>query len=637
MIKEVEEKHGANWITSAILQSIDGFFDWSIPTGRMSLSTPMKQLLGYTREHFSGDNKHFFQENLHSGDMDRVLGDLINSFKSHKERVVFECRLKKKAGDYLWVRIQGRIFRNEAGMAQHFAGIVLDVSEERQHISETKENSQAKSKFIATLNHELRSPLASIMNASDLILEEPLSDKQTRYVRNIKQSADLLLKLVNDILDMSKIDAGKLVIEYQPFSFQNLVDSSIDMLKPSALQKGLYLENHIDKALPQTIISDSTRLQQIILNFASNAIKFTKIGGVKINAQFKPVNKHKAKLYVEVVDTGIGIPEERISGLFKDFMQADISTSRIYGGTGLGLSICKKIVGLMGGEIGLRSKEGVGSVFWFDVSVDLVQTEKDKSKTDSKAYPSRVLKKLKILVVEDNMVNQQVMMGLLEKLGHEVVVAENGQIAVDFVRENPFDLIFMDINMPVKDGIEACKEIRTFNKNIPIIAITANGMTSEKERCLNAGMDSFATKPVDTAKLELLVSPYLTSEGGQKITQIHNVNHGEITSEILINKDSIYQLIGDLGEGKVKRLLDLYQQDAPGLIMNLEKNIDAERSAHTLAGMSENLNFTAISHRSRSILQMVREQREGADLQSLVTDLASIYKETIKEVSLILP
>ncbi|MBX9977114.1 MAG: response regulator [Alphaproteobacteria bacterium] len=629
-----------NWFTSTVLSSIDGFFDWNLVSGKLSLSSTFKHLLGYTKEEINGDNKHFFHENLHPDDKDKILNNFSTFFSGHRERIAQECRLKTKKGDFIWVRIQGKIFRDAQSKAIRFSSIVIDVDEIRQSVTHPAENSEEKAKLFAMLNHELRSPLAAIISTAQLTCEEPLTEKQARYMHNIIQSADLLLKLVNDILDASKIDAGKLFIEYQPFAFEHIIDNTLQMMKPACEQKGLYFNASIDPAIPFHIISDSTRLQQIILNFVSNAVKFTQTGGITLNVRYTPIREHKGKLYIEVVDTGIGIPSNKINMLFKEFSQADISTTRIYGGTGLGLAICKKLVGLMGGEIAVRSREGKGSTFWFEITVDIPRasiTQNSLSSSEIKVITTP-LNSLNILVAEDNMVNQEVMMGLLERLNHKVTIAENGQVAVDLMRKNTFDLILMDINMPQKDGIEACREIRTFNKNIPIIAVTANGLDSEKEKCLAAGMNDFATKPVDKSKLTEILKPFQYGDNivlTQRESYPPEKKESKMSSEIYLNHDHLKQLIVDLGAPKMKKLIELYKQDAPGLIENLEKKIDAERSAHTLAGMSENLNFTALAKRSRTILQLVREEGGENQIHAIVSELPTLYTETIKAATLL--
>ena len=628
----------ANWITTTILNSIDGFFDWHLNTGQIILSSTFKTLLGYTKEELASDNKYFFQENLHAQERDKILNEFSIIFNGHRERFSKEMRLKHKNGSFVWIRLQGKIFRDSQSKAQRFSGIALNVDEQRQNLSLETSQTDDKTRFVTMLNHDMRSPLAAIISTSHLIVEEPLSPKQAKYIRNIEHSADLLLKLVNDILDIAKLDAGKLSIEFHPFSIDDMLQSVIAMMMPGYEEKGLFLKVNSDASLPPLVVSDSTRLQQLLVNFLSNALKFTQTGGITLNTNYTPISTSKGKLYIEVVDTGVGISVDTIPMLFKEYTQADISTSRVYGGTGLGLAICKKLISLLGGEIGARSQEESGSTFWFEITVDLpLQKNTTQSQPSSKLEKS-ILKKLHILVAEDNAVNQEVMIGLLERLGHTVVIAANGQLAVDFIQKNTFDVILMDINMPILDGVEACQAIRQFNKNIPIIAVTANSLESEKKRCLDAGMNHFMTKPVDKTKLSEMLRPFqhsdaLTSSPNTKTEGIPK----KMSSEIFVNLTQFNSLMSDLGENRLKKLIMLYKQDAPGLIENLKNNIEPERSAHTLAGMSENLNFTALSQKSRAILSMVRENEGSPDYQALIADLPSVYAHTLQSLESILP
>lgn len=623
----------AHWITTTILSAIDGFLDWNLLSGKIVLSPPFKKLMGYTKEELGGDNKHFFHENAHASDKDIIMQAFSSAFAGKRSRFAKEMRIKRKHGDYIWVRLQGKIFRNIEGKAERFSGIVLDIHDARQGMVPAGEQlgaAHSKSKVVTMLNHEMRSPLASIISTAHLMAEDELTPKQERHVQNIIHSADFLLKLVSDVLDASKLDAGKIKIEAIPFSVREMLDDVRFIMSPACQEKGLSFDIFVDESIPKITIGDRTRLQQILINFTSNAVKFTKKGGVQINTNYTAITTHTGKLYMEVIDTGIGIPSDRMHMLFKEFSQTDISTSRLYGGSGLGLSICKKLMELMGGHIAARSEEGVGSTFWFEVTVDVQKGPRKEQESSMTVINKDQLKSLRVLVAEDNAVNQEVMTGLLERLKHKVTLADNGQVAVELTQKETFDVILMDINMPLKDGVEACREIRMFNKDIPIIAITANGMESERKRCLEAGMNEFATKPVDRAKLEALLYPYQAQ--GKIVLDEHEVNQNTMPSEPLFDKGQLKQLVDDLGESRIKRLVDLYKQDAPGLIENLKNNTDMERSAHTLAGMSENLYFMAISKRARSILQMVREENADQHIRVLANELPNFYTLTTDQV-----
>lgn len=627
----------ANWITTTILNSIDGFFDWHLNTGQIIFSSTFKTLLGYTKEELTGDNKYFFQENLHAQERDKVLNDFSIIFNGHRERLSKEMRLKHKNGSFVWVRLQGKIFRDPQSKAQRFSGIALNVDKQRQNLPLETPHIDDKTRFVTMLNHDMRSPLSAIISTSYLIAEEPLSPKQTKYIKNIESSADLLLKLVNDILDVAKLDAGKLSIEFQPVSIDTMIQSVIAMMMPGYEEKGLFLKTNLDAALPPLVISDSTRLQQILVNFLSNALKFTQTGGITLNVRYTPTTPLKGKLYIEVVDTGVGVSANTIPKLFTEYTQADISTPRVYGGTGLGLAICKKLISLLGGEIGARSQEKSGSTFWFEITVDLPHAQNSSKTKAPTMVTEESLKPLHVLVAEDNAVNQEVMLGLLERLGHTVVIAENGQVAVDCVQKNNFDIVLMDINMPILDGVETCQAIRKFNPKIPIIAVTANSLDSEKKRCLDAGMNQFMTKPVDKTKLSEMIRPYQTTDTNVPSNTTSEGNSTSLSSEIFVNINQFKGLMSDLGENRLKKLITLYTQDAPGLIENLKNNIEPERSAHTLAGMSENLNLIAISQKSRIILSMARETDRPSTYHDLIAELPSIYHQTLQSLRTILP
>lgn len=661
MLQEQE----SNKLNSFILQSLDGFFDWSIVSGNVSISQSLKELLGFGKNDLICVNSSFFLDQVFENDVEFVQSELHGFFSSYKEKLHIEFRLLNKEKQPLWVSVIGILQRDSNGKPLRLIGVVTNIDPYKKELEFTVKSSDSKSKFIASLNHELRSPLASIISTANYMLEDDLNEQHKLYVQNIISSADMLMNLVNDVLDVSKITAGKLILEKTPVSLREIIDHVQEILKPQYTKKKLFFEKSIDKSVPQYIKGDSTRIKQILLNLCTNAIKFTKSGGIYLNTKYTKIDRLSGKLYIEVLDTGIGIPSDRIGNLFQDYNQADITTTRQYGGTGLGLSICKRLINLMGGEISVSSKENMGSTFWFEIPAELPDfdeipqqntytTKNTQTKLDHKGSSSELKLEepkggymqsvtaqfLDILVAEDNMVNQAVIKGLLEKLGHKVTVANNGQEAVDQAHDKEYDIILMDINMPVMDGITACQEIRKFNPHIPIIAVTANTLDEGKQSCLAAGMNGFATKPVDKQKLNDLLAPYLqvkySSEAFSQPAKEPRANTA-INSEILyVDTNSLQQLISDLGSDRIQKFIEMYKKDAPKLIENLNNQIELEHSAHTLAGMSENLSFTALGKKSRLLLAKIRQDQIDEMFKAEVIELPNIYEKTLAQVENVL-
>ncbi len=354
---------------------------------------------------------------------------------------------------------------------------------------------KAKSEFLAVMSHEIRTPLNGVIGFSQILESMPLNDKEKSFVIKIRQSGETLLSTINDILSLSKIEAGKIDIEKRPFDIRETINSSAEILSPKAGEKNIYIETKTNK-LPEAIIGDETRIRQIIINLIGNAVKFTHKGGVNIEGRYDD-----GKLFIDVIDTGIGISPDNQKKLFQAFSQADSSTTRKYGGTGLGLVICKKLAELMGGHIKLSSKEGVGSTFSVMIPAEIGKKE-EESPTIIK--PEEDLLPLSILVAEDDEVNRLVITEMLKGLGHEVEFAKNGKEAVALSQElqDWSDLILMDMRMPEMDGLEATREIRRLEiannwDAKPIFALTANAMEEDRKRCLDAGMTNYISKPID--------------------------------------------------------------------------------------------------------------------------------------------
>jgi PAS domain S-box-containing protein len=461
---------------------------------------------------------------IHPDDLEAVRANFVE--KALGNQMPCEYRIRTAQGEEKWIADRSFPIHDEAGELVRVVGFAEDITAHKRYEAEliqAREGADvanaSKSRFLANMSHEIRTPMNGVLGMIQLLLQTELSGEQRRYASVAAGSGRTLLTLIDDILDLSKIEARQITLESRSFDPRLTIEEALQPLELAASDKGLFLHARVSPEIPRFMRGDAQRLRQVLINLCANAVKFTESGEVRVEASLLSQRRELSTIRFTVTDEGIGIPPERLTEVFAPFVQADASTTRKYGGTGLGLAICKQLVEMMGGSIGVESREGRGSTFWFTAVFDRAVGGDDgiqpkrgaedlgiHGELSCKTPPSR------ILVVEDNVVNREVALGLLRKLGHAAVAVNNGAEALEEMNQGNYDLVLMDCEMPVMDGFEATRQLRlSAHRGVPIIALTANAMSDDRARCLRAGMNDHLAKPIDVNRLKDVLDKWLVS------------------------------------------------------------------------------------------------------------------------------
>ncbi|GAB6113235.1 ATP-binding protein [Desulfomicrobium salsuginis] len=497
----------------------DAIWDWDLENNQVYFSPRYATMLGYTPDDFP-PALVTWEGLLHPDDREnakRIVADHIE----RGEPFTLEFRLKTNDGRWRWVMGRGNVVsRNASGKPTRLIGTHVDIHDRKQmelELLNAKEAAvaanQAKSEFLANMSHEIRTPLNGIMGMLQLLEAEVRDSEQQKFCALALQSTNRLTRLLSDILDLSRIEAGKMEIRQEPFDFRGMLQQTIDLFMPISVQSQVALQLHVDPAVPSNVKGDPLRLQQVLTNLLGNAFKFTRHGRVAVEVYPLPSrNENDTRIFFTVSDTGCGISEESLRNLFQPFTQAAQGYARNHQGAGLGLTICKNLVTLMGGSIAVESEVGTGTNFHFCVTLgSLPKALAARAQTDT---PQQAQATGRVLLAEDDEVTHFSVRRMLENKGYSVTSARNGQEALNRLRHEDFDTVLMDVQMPVMDGLEATRLIRASHdlgpkRNIPVVALTAYAMPGDRERFLQAGMNAYLAKPVSIAELTSTLDKFM--------------------------------------------------------------------------------------------------------------------------------
>lgn len=623
------------------------------------MNAALANITGISREQLTGtDFAEYFTEPLKAHEVYQQVfanGSVANS----------PLTLRHKQGKLTDVLFNGSAFKDEKGNVLGAVVVARDVTEQKRIATELNEAKvaaeqatglaetakrkaehstriaedavKAKQQFLSNMSHEIRTPMNAIIGFTKVLLKSDISAKQKEYLAAIKLSGDSLIVLINDILDLAKVDAGKMVFEQIPFKLSQSISAMLHLFETKIQEKNLKLVKEYDVRIPELLLGDPVRLHQIILNLLSNAVKFTSHGQITVNVQMIDENDENVTIEFAISDTGIGIAEDKLEKIFENFQQADSGTSRLYGGTGLGLAIVKQLVEPQGGTVHLKSKINEGSTFSFKLIF---------KKTDAEAeYETEMveldtdLANLKILVVEDIVLNQLLMKTILEDFGFTCDIAGNGNIAIKKLQTSTYDAILMDLQMPVMNGFKATEHIRTImNSNIPIIALTADVTTVDLAKCKAAGMNDYIAKPVNERML------YNKIVGLVK----KSMKASAIKPEIIIETKTLKCIDLSYLNRRTKsnpnlmmQMITLYLRQTPTLIDSMKKSLQEKdrdllrASVHKIIPSFSIMGINGdCENKSKQILELAVKHLESNEIPKLVFQIETVCNQACNELTI---
>ena len=594
----------------------------------------VQESLGYPPKSLIGSN---FFDNI----LPDTLTELKHKFKNciaepYVENVEF--RFLKNDHTYSYLEFNSVNLNHKEGID----GLILDcrdINQRKKDAQELLRAQKAKERFMANMSHEIRTPINGIAGLMTLIAETNLTEEQKKYFNAIKTSTDNLKVIINDILDISVIESGKLKFEKIGFNIRHQLQSIIEPFLHQAKEKNIYIQYDVSDDVNTIVLGDPVRLYQILINLISNALKFTDKGGIQVNASYSKKEGNQLIATFEVVDTGIGIAQEKLKTIFESFSQTDESVTRKYGGTGLGLAICKQLVELQDGTIDVSSSEGIGTTFTFSIPYqegehkDLI-VEKEQSKESKKEYTS--LESVNILLVEDNDINRMYAANILKKWDCQFDTAENGYIATEKLKKIQYDLILMDVQMPVMDGIEATKIIRQnfpdpINK-IPIIALTANVLTGDQEKYTQAGMNGYLSKPFLPKSLYNVIVEYTNDTHGLlKISKTPENSDNQIIDLSFLKKMS------NDNHDFIKEIIIAFIDGMPSSIDDMKTQNDSQQwsqlsgTAHKIKPSVKLMGIT-VMHELVTELEEIIVQTDKSRIGTLIEQFSTHYNQASKEL-----